>query len=790
MMEAQADHDTHRSSHSTTESFVSNISPFDTLPIAARQQELLDIIDKVRRTTTTINLPQIVVVGDQSSGKSSVLEAITTLKFPVRGGKCTQFPIQISVRRGPNVKVAASIIPYDKRPPEQKKQLQEFSLHMRDCNIEDLHDIVESARNTIWPGQNNIKDYAMDILSIEAVGPRMPNLSVIDLPGYVLINAQGRSGEDSDAEQVMKLAERFTRVPRTIILAIVHAATDYENQNVLKQHKKIDPQGARTIGVITKPDIPSDSHSISEFIQLAKNDRYHLKLGWYVLKNRKLPDDENLSWDERNEGEKSFFNKHPDWAQAGQERLGIFPLVQKLQRILFSTISQELPSILKQLQQARDECAKKLTKLGDCPSTVLEMREQLRRCWVQCQGTVTQGVHGQYMIDQEFFNADKKLYAESGISIYMLRACIAKQNEIFDRTLRDWGCAYDVVDNRLETPSKIHYGSAKPELVPPPRKVTRAQFITEDVEPLLKQHRGQQNPGDIDPTVVYPLFQKLSSNWQPLVEDHVRRVYLICSIFMQLIIQEKWPTRMQDSIRKVILNEQMDTRLASAHEEVTKIFTDHSRYMQTHDPEYIRTLWNLGAVSARPTDADADVSISFILCEDILTKTWVYYNIALGIFLRNIIVQVIERHLVYGLIDIFDQSHISTLDDEQIKEIAEESEEEQKTRDMLRDEKKRLDDCVRTIQNISWGNDWRHDLGMHSIPEWKDPRNSPAPRVSEPGPSPVPKPPPSRRGDRPATTLASSSRLGDTEPSRAPEPRTGKPVTVPFPPPGFLGAIN
>jgi polynucleotide 5'-kinase involved in rRNA processing len=87
------------STSSSMEDLPINLLRLDELPIGARQKELLDLIDNLRKTTADVPLPQLVVVGDQSSGKSSVLEALTFLKFPARGGgQCTSFATQISMR--------------------------------------------------------------------------------------------------------------------------------------------------------------------------------------------------------------------------------------------------------------------------------------------------------------------------------------------------------------------------------------------------------------------------------------------------------------------------------------------------------------------------------------------------------------------------------------------------------------------------------------------------------------------------------------------------------------------
>jgi hypothetical protein len=86
----------------------------------------------------------------------------------------------------------------------------------------------------------------------------------------------------------------------------------------------------------------------------------------------------------------------------------------------------------------------------------------------------------------------------------------------------------------------------------------------------------------------------------------------------------------------------------------------------------------------------------------------------LDIFISTIIVQVIERHLVYGLIELFDQSQVSNLCDEKVREIAEENQEAREKRDALKNQKEQFNYGVRMIQELSWEKDWRSDLRMVS----------------------------------------------------------------------------
>jgi hypothetical protein len=89
---------------------------------------LLDKIDKLIKLGVGeyVSLPQLVVVGDQSSGKSSVLEGLTELPFPRDSTLCTRFATRIVFRRAPDERVAVSIIPAASSDPARTHKLREW----------------------------------------------------------------------------------------------------------------------------------------------------------------------------------------------------------------------------------------------------------------------------------------------------------------------------------------------------------------------------------------------------------------------------------------------------------------------------------------------------------------------------------------------------------------------------------------------------------------------------------------------------------------------------------------
>lgn len=227
---------------------------------SADQRNVLNIVDSLRECgiDDIVPLPQLVVCGDQSSGKSSVLEAITEIPFPRKENLCTRFATEIVLRRLPESLIATKIIPDKTRPAEEQAELTNFKHSIK--NFDELPDLIESATKAMGIGDGNsgstFHAFAMDVLSIAICGPHCPQLSLVDLPGLI------HSQSSDDVKLVSEQVGRYITEPRTIILPIISAKNDYANQIILRRVRSVDPDGSRTLGIITKPDdLPPGSES-------------------------------------------------------------------------------------------------------------------------------------------------------------------------------------------------------------------------------------------------------------------------------------------------------------------------------------------------------------------------------------------------------------------------------------------------------------------------------------------------------------------------------------------------
>lgn len=140
------------------------------------QRKILDVVDDLKKIglNNVLSLPQIVVCGDQSSGKSSVLEAITEIPFPRKENLCTRFATEIILRRGPTVHVTTTINPGKDRSDADKTALRCFSRTISDFS--ELPEIIEEATKLM--GIEEGRAFSRDVLSVEIVGPARPQLYV------------------------------------------------------------------------------------------------------------------------------------------------------------------------------------------------------------------------------------------------------------------------------------------------------------------------------------------------------------------------------------------------------------------------------------------------------------------------------------------------------------------------------------------------------------------------------------------------------------------------------------
>ncbi|ODV58368.1 dynamin-related GTPase MGM1 ASCRUDRAFT_28667, partial [Ascoidea rubescens DSM 1968] len=233
------------------------------LSITRRMIEIRNLLNKIDKSDS-LKLPSIVVIGSQSSGKSSVLESIVGREFLPKGSNMvTRRPIELTLINDPTL----------------NNEIAEFP----DLKIDKLSDFNEVSRllfelNLAVPSNKAITD---DPIRLTIKSPTIPDLTLVDLPGYIQIQSIDQPVELKT--KIRDLCSKYLKQPN-IILAISSADVDLANSSALQAAKSIDPNGERTIGVITKMDLVDPFSARG----LLLNKKYPLKLG-YVGVITKIP---------------------------------------------------------------------------------------------------------------------------------------------------------------------------------------------------------------------------------------------------------------------------------------------------------------------------------------------------------------------------------------------------------------------------------------------------------------------------------------------------------------------
>lgn len=388
---------------------------------------IVDIINRLSkkspRKTEPVDLPRIILCGDQSSGKSSVLEAISGLPFAPRDGLGTRFATEIILRRSTieeKDRVSVCIIPGPGRTEVERTGLNAYAVnervedlaiatyggaevleeHFANESFEDveldardlaIRSIIENAVEAL--GLTDSSDpICSDILRIELFSSTQPHVMLVDLPGLLPSGTDGQSGQD--VENLQSLVQSYMDHPKSILLPVVSASDEFSNQKVTQLAKKRNPAGHRTLGVITKPDtLQTGSEREEGYLDLARNND-SFQLGWHVLRNR---DGQSLeiSDAERDQAEAAFFSEQP-WSSLDLSHLGANALRTRLSRVLHDQILTEVPPALKDIEWEMDECKTRLDKLGAARLSIREQRQHLLHISQEVNGLIDDAMYGDY----------------------------------------------------------------------------------------------------------------------------------------------------------------------------------------------------------------------------------------------------------------------------------------------------------------------------------------------------------------------------------------------------------
>ena len=238
------------------------------VPMIIKLQNAFSMI----KARNSIELPQIVVVGAQSAGKSSVLESVVGRDFLPRGtGIVTRCPLILSLRR------------IEDKEGEPKHPAEEYGVfsHCENrvfTNFDLIRQEIDLQTERL---AGNLKGVTDKPISLTIHSTKVVNLTLVDLPGITKVPVQGQAADIEN--QIRNLILKYVTPPNALILALSPATQDIANSDSLKLAREVDPDGERTIGVITKIDLMDAGTDARQHLD---GSTYKLKLGYFGVKCR------------------------------------------------------------------------------------------------------------------------------------------------------------------------------------------------------------------------------------------------------------------------------------------------------------------------------------------------------------------------------------------------------------------------------------------------------------------------------------------------------------------------
>ncbi|ESL10883.1 dynamin [Trypanosoma rangeli SC58] len=320
-------------------------------------EQLISVVNELHdafasvKMNIKLNLPQIAVVGSQSSGKSSVLEAIVGKDFLPRGsGIVTRCPLVLQLVQLPST---------------TDEEWGEF-LHKPHKKFFDFAEINDEIKNRTVEiaGKSAISDRP---INLKVFSRHVLNLTLVDLPGLVM-NPVGDQPKDID-RQIKEMVTRYVAPVNTIILAISPANTDLATSASLRLAKQLDPEGLRTVGVLTKLDLMDRG---TDALDALTGKLVGLRHGFVGVVNRSQQDIHDMKgMESARADERMFFCNHPVYS-AIADRQGTEYLAKKLNQLLLQHIKEVIPELKRHVNKLLDSTTKQMEKLGMLDQTNID----------------------------------------------------------------------------------------------------------------------------------------------------------------------------------------------------------------------------------------------------------------------------------------------------------------------------------------------------------------------------------------------------------------------------------
>ncbi|KAM0977665.1 hypothetical protein ACFX13_013990 [Malus domestica] len=327
-----------------------DVIPLNTAPIVSSYNDkirpLLDAVDKLRNLMVMdegIQLPTIVVVGDQSSGKSSVLESLAGISLPRGQGICTRVPLIMRLQHHSS--------------PQPEFSL-EYNGRVDRTDEENIAEDIVKATSSIAGGGKGISNTPLTLL-VKKNG--VPDLTMVDLPGITRVPVHGQP--ENIYDQIKDMIMEYIKPEESIILNVLSATVDFTTCESIRMSQSVDKTGERTLAVVTKVDKAPEG-----LLEKVTGDDVNIGLGYVCVRNR-IGDE---TYEEAGAMAHELFQTHPLLSKIDKSIVGIPVLAHKLVHIQANSIAKNLPDIVKKINDRLNFCIMELNKMPKSLSSVAE----------------------------------------------------------------------------------------------------------------------------------------------------------------------------------------------------------------------------------------------------------------------------------------------------------------------------------------------------------------------------------------------------------------------------------
>ncbi|KAK8116916.1 uncharacterized protein PG998_005197 [Apiospora kogelbergensis] len=513
-------------------------------PFASKSSQMLfDAIDQLQSCDASqdIDIPQLVIVGGQSAGKSSLLQSLTSIPFPVSHGLCTRFATRIISRRTPprsKDEVVITIVKPDfeldhifnySNDSSYEKYMYRAERLDSQMFAELMEEVTEEYMG-IKPGrQPGDKNFATEVLKIELSGPQRAHFSILDIPGLISNDMRVHT---SEMHGIGSMIVEYMSKPQNIVICVSEATIDLDSSPIF--HKALEHvDSSRLIPVFTKCDMAAKPESVVG-IATGENINYRpMEHGWFVVRNR--TDEEDASFD-LDEAEAALFDEAP-WGRIPGNRRGSAKLRGYLGGLLCERIRDEFPAMQHKVKMLLGRELQIKASLGE-PRDDHKSRLQYLMGIVQVYKTdALQALHQPWHLPEEAMR---------------LRSIVSNSNRDFDNAMMSDGHTYEFEELHLDYPkaapspaSSLHGFPPTPEGSPQPKSKRHSSKMTgpgqtpsrlgnnlaqspaelrTEIRKQIYNFQSSQLPGLLNPDIFPVLYRIQTKKWESIACQHLELV--------------------------------------------------------------------------------------------------------------------------------------------------------------------------------------------------------------------------------------------------------------------------